>query len=151
MAFKWIEHIELSDEEFDNGSDDGGTTYSPPSSLFSERKMTSSDINSSKIRRIQRAALTNFVQQVRPDFSSGKILRTNSYNQLQPQSKHNFLASTRFLVNILLEYLAGDDTSQVRMKVFENTESNSFLSNSNTNGGLSMGGSFRDKTSNEKF
>ncbi|CAF4607414.1 unnamed protein product, partial [Rotaria sp. Silwood2] len=55
---------------------------------------------------------------MRPDCSARPLLVTRSYNQLRKGSKKNFLSSTQFVVDLLLEFLSGSDANQVHRQLF---------------------------------
>ncbi|CAF4218003.1 unnamed protein product [Rotaria sp. Silwood2] len=55
---------------------------------------------------------------MRPDHSARPLLVTRSYNQLSKGSKKNFLSSTQFVVDAVLEFLSGSDADQVRQELF---------------------------------
>ena len=53
-----------------------------------------------------------------PDRSGRSLLVTRSYSQLSKSAKKNFLSSTKAVVDIVLEFLAGPDADEVRTKLF---------------------------------
>ena len=55
---------------------------------------------------------------MRPDRSARSLLVTRSYNQLSKGSKKNFLSSTQFTVDAVLQFLFGSDAEQVRQELF---------------------------------
>jgi hypothetical protein len=64
-------------------------------------------------RKSKRAALNSFIHLMRPDHVDRSLLVTHSYNQLSKGSKKNFLSSTQFVIDAVLEFLAGNDANQV--------------------------------------
>ena len=63
------------------------------------------------------------MQLMRPDRSSRPLLVTRSYNQLTKGSKKNFLATTKVVVDAVLEFLAGNDRDQVCDELYLNENS----------------------------
>lgn len=64
------------------------------------------------------SALNNFIRLMRPDRPNRSVLTTRSYNQLSKGSKKNFLLSARLVVDVALEFLAGNDADHVREELF---------------------------------
>ena len=106
------------DEESDDNTDDTDFCFSPNSIT------PSSSVPSGINEKSKRALLNDFIQRMRPDRSTRSLLVTRSYNQLNKRSKKNFLSSTRFVINTVLEFLAGSDADQVREDLFLNKSGN---------------------------
>jgi hypothetical protein len=114
----WLEDIPWSDEESDGNSKDLDFHFSPVSITPSSSIRGDFDEN-----RSRRAALNNFIQLMRPDHSFRSLLVTHSYNQLTKGSKQNFLSSTEFVIDTVLEFLAGKDCDLVRQELFSKRKS----------------------------
>jgi hypothetical protein len=97
----WLEDIPSSDEEPDSNIRDLDFHFSPVSTIPSSSIRGDFDENRSK-----RAALNSFIQLMRSDHSFQSLLVTHSYNQLTKGSKKNFLSSTEFVIDTVLEFLA---------------------------------------------
>jgi len=108
----WLKNICWSDEESDDDTGDADFYLSPVATT------PSSSIYSGVNGRSKRAALNHFLQLMHPDHSSRSLLITHSYNQLKKGSKKNFLSSTQFAIDTLIEFLAGSDADQIRQELF---------------------------------
>lgn len=118
IAYRWLENVVFSDEESDETIEEQEYQPSPISAIssISGRSFASTDKN-------KRALLNSFVQLMRPGHPSCPLLVTRSYNELNEKSKRNFLSSAKFVVEAVVEFLAGDYASQVLRKLYSN-ESN---------------------------
>jgi len=105
-----------SDEESDDDVDDG--VNDPDFHLSPVSATPSSSIDSGLKEQSKRAALNNFIRLMRPDRPNRSVLTTRSYNQLSKGSKKNFLLSARLVVDVALEFLAGNDADHVREELF---------------------------------
>jgi hypothetical protein len=114
----WLEGILWSDEESDSDNGDFDFHSSPAPITPSSSIHSGFDDNKSK-----RAALNNFVQLMRPDRFPRSLLVTRSYNRLTKGAKKNFLSSTEFVINVVLEFLAGSDSDSVRQELFSKRNS----------------------------
>lgn len=62
-----------------------------------------------------------------PNRSDRSLLVTHSYNRLSKGAQKNFLSSTKTVIDIVLEFLAGSDADEVRTKLFMETNSRLIL------------------------
>lgn len=108
MNFGWLKNVIFSDEESDDTIDDQEYQPSPVSAISSASARSA--INSDKNKR---SLLKNFIQLMRPERASHSLMVTRSYAQLTKKSKRNFLSHTKFVVDAVVEYLAGDDAAEV--------------------------------------
>jgi len=124
LAFEWLADIEWSEDESEN--DEHDLDFIPPPSA-SQRSVASSTVSGTNtIRKQQREALMTFLQLGCPNRPLKSIKTTNSFKDLRPASKSNFLSSTRIIVNMVLEYLVGNDAAEVRKELFAVEEGNCF-------------------------
>ena len=68
----------------------------------------------------------NFIQLSCPNRFLKSIKTTNSFKELRPGSKRNFLSSTRAIVNLVLEFLARNNAPEVGKELFGTEEGNCF-------------------------
>ena len=68
----------------------------------------------------------NFIQLNCPNRFLKSIKTTNSFKELRLASKHNFLSTTRTIVNLVLEFLARNDAAEVGKELFAMEEGNCF-------------------------
>ena len=101
--FRWLENILFSDDESDETNDDQEYRPSPISAISSTSAQSTINIDKEK-----RTALNSFIQLMRPERATYPLLVTRSYNQLNKKSKRNFRSSTKFIVDAVVEFLAGD-------------------------------------------
>lgn len=118
-ALLWLDEIFWSEEESEDDSADLDFHFSPTS--ITPSSSTRSGVNETN----KRAALNSFMQLMGSDRSSRSLLVTRLYKQLSKKSKRNFLSSTQFIVDIVLEFLAGSDADVVRQEMY--TKQNSKL------------------------
>lgn len=108
MNFGWLKNVIFSDEESDDTIDDQEYQPSPVSAISSASARSA--INSDKNKR---SLFKNFIQLMRPERASHSLMVTRSYAQLTKKSKRNFLSHAKFVVDAVVEYLAGDDAAEV--------------------------------------
>ncbi|CAF1206742.1 unnamed protein product [Adineta ricciae] len=118
-AFHWLDTIVWSDEESEESTNDKDFHYSPVSIT------PTSSVFSGQNDKSKRAALQNFIQLMHPDRSGRSLLVTHSYNELTKGAQKNFLCSTKAVIDIVLEFLAGSNANEVRTKLFTETNKRS--------------------------
>lgn len=118
-AFEWLTDIAHSDNHTDDTQ--SYKSYEP----FSSNSSPNSDFESTaNLDKKKRELLNEFLYLCG---SKNEIKTTNAYHKLKKQSKANFLASGRNLIQHIMKFLAQDDANDVRQDLFsiENGNSNS--------------------------
>ncbi len=115
-AFEWINvGVANVDESSDDQLDDD---YKDPVFCSSPNSNSQSITN---INEKKRELLNEYLSLCG---SHKKIKTTNSYHNLQKQSKANFLASVRTLIHHIFDFLAPNESSDVQQALFRNKNGN---------------------------
>ena len=113
-AFEWLADIADSDDEDKDNYKVSDSSYISSPSVASISSSSKEDKNSLDVRRKKREALNRFLELC----GSNKVVKTTgSYQKLQAQSKANFFLSTRTLIQSILDFLAEDDSPQLRREL----------------------------------
>lgn len=109
-AFEWIDDVALNDDDSDDNDSE---------EMYDELQSRSSQISSIGLTRDlykkKRELLNQYLYLCG---SNKKIKTTNAYYKLQKKSKANFLASVRNLIEHILEFLAGNESTVVEREAF---------------------------------